>query len=92
MKLINPNNEILKFIEHQVKTSGYFKSFTRDRYNLNTNLENKAINETSIICLLMECETKYNINLNDKEIWEIKTPLDTYSAIIKKIKNENRIF
>lgn len=89
MRIINPNNEILKFIKEQVTTpiNSNF-NLNKRNYSLNKNLEKCARFDASLVLLIIECENKFDVYINDTDAWKIKTPLDLYEAIQKKMKKK----
>ena len=88
MKLINPNNEILKFIENKIKNSSEFFNFEKNEYNHDLILETKGKDIIAIVSLLLECEDEFGISINDDEVWNVQTPLDVYNIIVKKLKEK----
>ena len=88
MKLISSNNEILKFIKEQILKKPPLFRINGKQYNINIDLEKYAMYDVSTVTILIECEVKFNININDRDAWSIQTPLDLYNTIQKEINRK----
>lgn len=90
MRILNPNDKVLKFIEKTIIESHLFDINKKEKYNHNILLEEHGTEWDSYMSLIIECERKFKVKLSDLDVYKIETPLELHSLIIKEINENNK--
>ncbi|MBN4089514.1 acyl carrier protein [Mycoplasma enhydrae] len=66
------------------------KKYTKNNFDLNTNIKELGIDSLDLVILISDLETKLKIEISDEELIKLKTLDDIVKIIDQKQNNEKK--
>lgn len=88
MKVVNPNDKVLKFIQKTIIKSHLFDINNESQYNHKILLEEHELEWDGYMYLILECEKEFGIKISDLNTYKVTTPLELHSLIVEQLNKK----